>query len=55
MNVYQTAARSPEIFQGNGAPGFTPQKMGDTYVDTVTIHVYVSTATATSKSWLQVK
>lgn len=55
QNVYQTTARAPAIFIGSGVPNFTPQKIGDIFIDTTTPHTYVSTATVTKLSWFQTK
>ena len=55
QNVYQTMARSPNIYISSGAPEFTPEKVGDMVISTTTVHTYVSTATKDSNSWLQVK
>lgn len=51
QNVYQNMAKGPSIFIGAGAPGFTPQKIGDIFVSTTTAKIYISTAIATSASW----
>ena len=52
QRVYQTTAQSPTIFTGAGAPAFSPQKTGDTYISTTTQKIYISTATATKASWM---
>jgi hypothetical protein len=36
---------------GSGAPGFTPQSIGDIYVDTTNAKIYVSAGTSASTDW----
>jgi len=42
---------TPTISSGAGAPGTTPGKVGDMYVDTTGDKIYVATATASSADW----
>lgn len=37
---------------GTGAPGSTPTKIGDIYVDTDAPNVYISTGISSSADWL---
>ncbi len=54
QNVYQNINTKPTIYTGAGPPSFAPQKIGDIYVSTTTAKVYISTANATSASWIVV-
>lgn len=54
QHAYQTISHAPSIFTGAGAPGYSPQKVGDIYISTTTQKVYISTATLTSGSWVVV-
>jgi len=52
QNVYQNMAKGPSIIIGAGAPLSAPQKIGDIFVSTSTAKIYISTAIATSASWV---
>lgn len=45
---------TPTVSSGTGAPGTTPSKIGDIYVDTAVPKVYVSTGTASASDWTAV-
>ena len=42
---------SPVISSGAGAPGTTPAKIGDMYIDTSGAKVYVACAVSSSADW----
>lgn len=44
----------PDLSSGDGAPGTTPSKVGDVYIDTTNDLIYVATGTASSADWDQV-
>jgi len=43
-----------KISSGSGAPGSTPTRVGEIYIDTTADAVYISTGTASSVDWTQV-
>ena len=45
------AATTPTISSGSGAPGTTPTKVGDIYVDTSGKKLYIATGTTNSGDW----
>jgi hypothetical protein len=48
---YAAASTTPVISTGTSAPGTTPSKVGDIYVDTANAKVYVATGTSSSSDW----
>lgn len=44
----------PDVSSGAGAPGTTPGKVGDVYIDTTNDLAYVATDTSSSADWDQV-
>ena len=46
-----TPSTTPTIRSGSGAPGTTPGKVGDLYVDTTGKKLYVATGTTNSSDW----
>jgi hypothetical protein len=55
QNIYSILAESKntsKISFGAGTPTSTPGKVGDIYISTTTQKVYISTAAATSGSWV---
>lgn len=49
--VYRLLGLAPTIYTGILAPTTTPNKIGDTFVDTVLGKVYVSVGTTSSSDW----
>jgi len=49
--VFAGVSNIPYITSGAGAPGSTPGKIGDIYVDTSGLKIYISAATTNSGSW----
>ena len=45
---------TPTISSGSGAPGTTPSKVGDLYIDTNAPALYYAKATASSADWIAV-
>lgn len=48
------AAEVPEVTSGSGAPGATPAGVGDIYVDTSALEVYVAVGATDSGDWERV-
>lgn len=42
---------TPTILTGTAAPATTPVKIGDMYIDTTNVKVYVATGTSASTDW----
>ena len=55
QNVYQSINAKSSIYSGGPAPASAPSKVGDVYISTNTVHMYMSTATKDSNSWLLIK
>jgi len=49
-----TNSAAPTISSGSGAPGSTPGKIGDIYVDTAAPALYAAKGTASSADWFAV-
>lgn len=50
-NIYRLLGLAPTIYTGILAPTTTPSKIGDTFINTATSKVYVSTGTNSSADW----
>ncbi len=50
-SVYRLLGIAPSIYQGLVAPTSTPNKIGDTYIDTFLGKVYVSVGVSSSSDW----
>jgi len=48
----QTTAQTPKVTSGAGAPGTTPEKVGDFYIDTTNFKLYFSKGTSSSADWI---
>lgn len=50
-SVFRFLSKSPTISTGILPPTLTPDKIGDTFVDTVARKVYISVGVASSADW----
>lgn len=50
-NSAPEVASTPTISSGTSAPGTTPTKVGDIFVDTNAGKVYISAGTSSSSDW----
>lgn len=50
-SVYRLLGLAPTIYSGIITPTSTPNKIGDTYIDTILGKVYVSVGTSSSTDW----
>lgn len=51
LHLHEEEARIPHISTGTAAPGTTPAKTGDIFVDTTNKKVYIAVGTAGSGDW----
>ena len=49
--VFRLLSKAPTIFTGILAPTTTPDKVGDMFVDTVAMKVYIAVGVASSADW----